>query len=203
MEIDYGNKILNAAIELFKSRGIVSVTMDDIAHKVGASKRTIYQTFRSKDEIISAIATIFFENQKKSYEDIRNAGNAIEELFLLLIHFQDLFETLHPRILYEIQKYYPDIWTMTLQHKNDNLLERVKQNLMRGIREKLYRADIDIEFTAKLRLEQIELAYNPFHFPQSKYPPNKVTEQLVSLYVFGLVTTEAHKKYLKKFHFNY
>ena len=92
---------------------------------------------------------------------------------------------------------------MTLQHKNDNLLERVKQNLMRGIREKLYRADIDIEFTAKLRLEQIELAYNPFHFPQSKYPPNKVTEQLVSLYVFGLVTTEAHKKYLKKFHFNY
>lgn len=203
MEIDYGNKILNTASEIFKKLGIVSVTMDDIAHKMGTSKRTIYQTFKSKDEIVTAIATIFFEAQKKSYEDIRNAGNAIEELFLLLIHFQDLFETLHPRILYEIQKYYPAIWAMILQHKKDNLHERIKQNLIRGINETLYRADIDIEFTAKLRLEQIELAYNPFHFPQSKFPLKKVTEQLVSLYVFGLVTTEAHKKYLKKFHFNY
>jgi len=191
--------ILNAADQLFKSRGIVSVTMDDIAHKMGASKKTIYQTYKSKDEIVTTLAKKFFQEQKEKYADMENASNALEELLLLLKHYQDLFEILQPRLIHEIQKYYPDIWTMTLKHKNDNLLERVKQNLVRGIKEKLYRDDIDVDFIAKLRATEIELAFNDYIFPKSHFPTFKIAEQLLKLYLFGIVNPETHKKYVRKF----
>ncbi len=199
MENDYGNKILNAASELFRSRGLASVTMDDIAHKLGVSKKTIYETYKSKDEIVSSIAKIFITEQRKRYVDMATASNAIEELLLLFKHLQDLFESLHPKITHEIQKYYPDIWAMILTHKNDELLEKIVRNLIRGIQKGHYQPDIDVDFTAKLILQQIELAYNSFHFPYAKYPINKVTEQLLKFYLFGIVTTNAHKKYLSKF----
>ncbi len=193
------DNILNAADQLFKSRGIVSVTMDDIAHKMGASKKTIYQTYKSKDEIVTTLAKKFFQEQKEKYADMENASSALEELLLLLKHYQDLFEILQPRLIHEIQKYYPDIWTMTLKHKNDNLLERVKQNLVRGIKEKLYRDDIDVDFIAKLRATEIELAFNDYIFPNSHFPTFKIAEQLLKLYLFGIVNPETHKKYVRKF----
>jgi hypothetical protein len=130
---------------------------------------------------------------------MKNASSAIEELLLLLKHYQDLFETLQPRLIHEIQKYYPDIWTMILKHKNDNLLERVKQNLVRGIKEKLYRDDIDVDFIAKLRATEIELAFNNYIFPNSHFPITKKAEQLLKLYFFGIVTSETHKYYVRKF----
>lgn len=199
MKRGYDNKILSAADELFRNRGIVSVTMEDIAHKMGTSKKTIYQTYKSKDEIIATLAKKFFQEQKEKYADMKNASSAIEELLLLLKHYQDLFETLQPRLIHEIQKYYPDIWTMILKHKNDNLLERVKQNLVRGIKEKLYRDDIDVDFIAKLRATEIELAFNNYIFPNSHFPITKKAEQLLKLYFFGIVTSETHKYYVRKF----
>lgn len=193
------DNILNVADQLFKSRGIVSVTMDDIAHKMGISKKTIYQTYKSKDEIVSTLAKKFFQEQKEKYANMKNASSALEELLLLLKYLQDLFEILQPRLIHEIQKYYPDIWTMTLKNKNENLLERVKQNLVRGIKEKLYRDDIDVDFIAKIRAAEIELAFNDYIFPKSHFPKSKIAEQLLNLYLFGIVNIETHKKYVHKF----
>lgn len=199
MHIDYGDRILNCAADLFRARGIVSVTVDDIAHKAGISKRTLYESFKSKEELLTTITNKFINEQRKSYEDIVRAGNAIEELLMLFKHFQDLFDNLHPKIIFEIQKYYPEIWGLLLIHKDNELLDKIRANLSRGIREGIYQSDIDIDLIAKLRLDEIELAYNSSHFPHEKYNMRKITEQLLKIFLFGTATSTAHKKYLSKF----
>lgn len=198
MYIDYENRILNCAAELFSTWGIVSVTMDDIAHKVGASKKTIYDSFHSKEEMLTIIINKFIEEQRRRYADINNSVNAIEELLMLFKHFQDLFDCLHPKIVFEIQKYYPEIWAKLQSHKNNELLEKIKSNLERGIREGLYQPDIDINFIAKLKLNELEFAYNPSQFPHEKYTTWKITEQLLKIFLFGTATSVAHKKFLLK-----
>jgi AcrR family transcriptional regulator len=199
MEVDYENRILDAAKEMFQQRGIAGVTMDDVSHKAGISKKTIYEFYRSKDEIIRILATRFIKKQKKSYQDLEKASNAIEELLMLFQHFQILFDSLHPKAVYEIQKYYPEIWSIIRTHKTADLLKKIKRNLVRGIGEKLYQEGIDIDFVAKLRLQEIEIAYDPFYFSHEEYPINKITEQLFKLFLFGVVTSEVHNKYFEKF----
>lgn len=65
MKIDYGDNFLNVSAELFKNNGLHNTTMDDIAHEMRISKKTIYKKYRSKNELLSKIANIFFMNYEK------------------------------------------------------------------------------------------------------------------------------------------
>jgi len=185
MKTDYGDNILNVSAELFKKNGLHSTTMDDIAHEMRISKKTIYKKYRSKKEILSNIASIFFMNYEKRYENLKGAKNAVKELLLLLQYLTDFFSYLHPRIIFDIKKYYPEIWKMFLKHSDNVILENIKQNLKRGIEEGVFRKEININLVAKLTVEQIQLAFDPTLFPHDQYPLNETLQQLLKMYLFG------------------
>ncbi len=186
MKIDYGDNFLNVSAELFKNNGLHNTTMDDIAHEMRISKKTIYKKYRSKNELLSKIANIFFMNYEKRYENLKGAKNAVEELLLLLQYLTDFFSDLHPRIIFDIKKYYSEIWKMFLNHSDNVILENIKQNLKRGIKEGIYRKEININLVAKLTVEQIQLAFDPTLFPHYHYPLNETLQQLLKMYLFGI-----------------
>ncbi|HEX6193727.1 MAG TPA: helix-turn-helix domain-containing protein, partial [Chitinophagaceae bacterium] len=53
--MDTKERIQNKAEELFMQFGIRSVSMDDIANNLGMSKKTVYQYFVDKDELVEAV----------------------------------------------------------------------------------------------------------------------------------------------------
>ena len=53
--MDIRDRIIEGAAELFKTYGIKSVTMDSLANQFGMSKRTIYEVFSDKDELLMAV----------------------------------------------------------------------------------------------------------------------------------------------------
>ena len=200
MEIDYGNKILNAAIELFKSRGIVSVTMDDISKTLAISKKTLYQYFRDKDDIVTVTTNFLIEIDKSEFFSIRNNSvNAIDELFQVSHCIRDKIGNMNPGLLFDLQKYHHEAWKLYVSYKEDVMLDFVAESIKQGIIEGYFRKELDPDIIARWRLEQVQMAFDNHIFPKDKFDFKDVQLHLFDHFVQGIITDKGRKllnKYL-------
>jgi len=188
------DRIKQKAHDLFMQYGVRSVTMDEIAVQMGASKKTIYQYYADKDELVEAVmADIIKYNQDCCMKDKSTAKDAIHEVFLAIDMMQEMFQNMNPAILHELEKYYPASFEKFKQHKYSFLYKVLKENLERGIAEELYRDDMDIDIMIKLRLETMMLPFNQTLFPKSKYSLMKIEVEFTTNFLFGLATIKGHK----------
>ena len=191
-------KILLGAQELFFKYGIKSITMDDIAKHLSMSKKTIYQYFADKDELVEAvIADKIKYNQDCCIKDKSQAKDAVHEVFLAIEMMQDMFQNMNPSVIYDMEKFHPKAYNIFRQHKYNFLYKVLKQNIERGIKEELYRQDMNIDVIVKARLEGMMLAFNQQLFPQNKYSLVYVETQLTEHFLFGLASPKGYKLILK------
>jgi AcrR family transcriptional regulator len=188
------SRIKQKAHDLFMQYGVRSVTMDEIAVQMGVSKKTIYQYYADKDELVDAVMLeILNANQECCLKDRQTAKDAIHEVFLAIEIMQDMFEDMNPSILFELEKYYPKSFERFKQHKYSFLYQMLKENLERGIAEELYRKEIDIDINIKLRLEVMMMPFNQNIFPKNKYSLIKVATEFTTNFLFGLATIKGYK----------
>lgn len=192
------DRIKLKAHDLVMQYGIRSVSMDDIASSLGMSKKTIYQYFADKDELVEAvIADKINVNQDCCLQDRSKAKDAIHEVFLAIEMMQDMFENMNPAVIYDMEKFHPKAYAHFTQHKSNFLYKILRENIERGIQEELYRPDVDADIMVKLRLESMMLAFNQHVFPQSKYSMIHVETELTEHFLFGLASQKGHKLILK------
>ena len=198
--MDYGDRILNTASELFFKYGLRNVTMDDIAHELGMSKKTLYQAYKNKRDIVETITKKFLTNHEKEYELlVTEAKEAVEELLKLMENLNYIFERLNPRMIFDMQRHFPEAWQKFKEHKYNFILRKIIDNLNRGVQENLYRKDIQVEIIGRMRLEQIQIALDPMIFPPEKFSIKEIHRQLLLQYLHGITTLKGHKlinKYL-------
>ena len=192
------NRIKQKADELFRSYGIKSVTMDEIATRLGVSKKTIYQSFADKDELVDeVVCDLLHHNQACCNKDKAAAKDAIHEVFLAMEMVQQMFENMNPVILYDIERNHSGTFSKFLEHKNQFLLQVIKENIERGKKEELYRADVNTDVISRIRLETMFLPFNPEIFPKSKFNLVELERQLIEHFLFGVATIKGHKLILK------
>ena len=126
--------------------GLRSVTMDEIAVQLGVSKKTLYQYYADKDELVDAvIIDVLGTNRDNCIKDRSMAKNAIHEVFLAIDMMQEMFQDMNPSVLFELERYYPKAFEKFIQHKYSFLYKVLTENIERGIEEELYRNDFDTE----------------------------------------------------------
>lgn len=198
---DTKDRIKYAAHKLVMLYSIRSVSMDDIAASMGMSKKTIYHYYKDKDELIEVVVDgVLEQTQASCNADRANANNAVHEIFLAMDMLAQLFRTMNPSILFDMQKYHPAAFQKFLKHKNEYIFEMMKQNLERGLREELYREEINIEIMSRFRVDSMFIPFNPEFHRQLKYSLLEIEQQIITHFLFGLVTLKGYKmvmKYLK------
>lgn len=182
--------------------GFRSVTMDEIAGQLGVSKKTLYQFFEDKDALVEAVmqAELAYM-QTQCRKQTTESQNAIEEIFMDMDAIEPVMDALNPQILFDLEKFYPKTFEKFKKHKNTFLLEITKKNLQRGIREELYRAEIDIDIIARFRLESAFIAFLPDVFSYGKYSLFRVATEILHHYLYGLATPKGKKlidKYIEQ-----
>lgn len=195
-------RIQQKAEELFYRYGIRSVTMDEIAGQLGISKKTIYQSFADKEELVFAVFNKhMIESKDCCVADKEAADNAVHEIFLALDMMEDMLKTLNPYILYDLEKFHPAVFQKFKEYKNDFLYKMIMENLERGIAEELYRPDIDVEILTRFRIGTLMLSANVDIFPKNKFTLIEVEKQLLLHFLHGVTTTKGGKlmqKYLQQ-----
>ncbi|MFZ1370281.1 MAG: TetR/AcrR family transcriptional regulator [Ferruginibacter sp.] len=197
-ESDTKQRIRNAAHDLVMQYSIRSVSMDDIAANLGMSKKTIYQYFKDKDELVEAVVDdVIDTNQCICNTDREKADNAIHEIFLVMDMMVEMFKTMNPSILFDMQKYHQAAFMKFQKHRNEYLYNVCRQNLERGIREELFRPEINVEIMARYRVETMLTAFNPDFQRYLKKSLLEIEEEIIIHYLFGLVTLKGYKLVLK------
>jgi AcrR family transcriptional regulator len=195
-------RIQQKAEELFKRFGIRSVTMDEISYQLGISKKTLYQSFTDKEEIVTAVFDrMMDENKSKCVMDKQLAENAIHEVFLAFDHVLQMFTEMNPAIIFDLHKYHPNVYAKFHAYKYEFLYNVIKDNLNRGVKEELYRAEINIDVMTRYRIESSMLAFNTEIFPQSKKDLAGVEREIMEHFLFGLATSKGTKliqKYIQQ-----
>jgi len=197
-EIDNKERIKIQATDLFMRYGIRSVSMDDIANNLGMSKKTIYQYYADKDELVDAVINDeITHNENCCQADINQSDNAVHELFLAMDMVLEMFKSMNPSVLYDMEKYHPRAFQKFLKHKNDYLYNVIRENLIRGIKEDLYRDDINIDIISRFRVEIVLLPFNPAFQAKVKHNLAEIEEEIILHYLFGLVNMKGYKLILK------
>jgi AcrR family transcriptional regulator len=197
-DTDTKSRIQKAAHDLVMQYGIRSVSMDDIAANLGISKKTIYQYFQDKDELIEAVVDeVIDTNQCACNADISRSENAVHEIFLVMEMMAEMLKTMNPFILHDMQKYHPAAFSKFKKHKNEFLYNICTQNLLRGIKEELYRPEIEVDILCRYRVETLFIPFNP-EFQQSlKLSLAKIEEEILMHFLFGLVSQKGYKLIIK------
>ena len=75
-------KIVKTAMGFFTKRGVRAVTMDDVAHKLGISKRTIYELYETKEDLLYEVVVAHFKQRQASMADVLSRCSDVMEILL-------------------------------------------------------------------------------------------------------------------------
>src|ERR1700733_12146733 len=171
-------RIVSGSEELFLKAGIKSVTMDDIATHLGMSKKTIYQFFKDKNELVFALVKKkLHDDECQMAEIISQSGNVIEEMINMMKCSEEIFSRINPIVIHDMQKYHPDAWKQFQNFKADVLIRTLEELLTKGIKQGYIRPDIDVRILARMRVNQVELGFNTAIFPVAEFSTWKVQYQ--------------------------
>jgi len=181
-------RILQKAMELFMRYGIRAITMDEIARTMGISKKTIYQYFADKDEIVYETCLNHVAQECMTWEKLSHAQNALEEAHIIMeMMIEDMQDT-NPAVVYELNRYHPRAYALIEQMKEHTIKPNILAHLKRGVAEGYFRDDINVELMTNFRTSIFELGLNPAVFPPAKYKLIDIFNALNEHFVRGILT---------------
>jgi AcrR family transcriptional regulator len=139
-------RIIEEAANMFRTYGIRAVTMDMLATQMGMSKRTIYEIFRDKEELLAGVMRWMEGKQADLIKDcLANSENVIEAIFRMMDTMLSHYRKMSPAFKLDIKKYHNEMKKIG-RHAADPF-ENSKEILGRGVKEGLFRDDIDLDIT--------------------------------------------------------
>lgn len=144
-------KIIAKASDLFLKLGFKSVTMDDIAGEMCISKKTIYKYFCNKEVLVQESTSMVHTQVHEIIDTIVAKNyNAIHENFEIREMFRDMFKNnTDTSPIYQLKKHYPEIYQNVLSKEIEQCTQYFRVNIEKGIREGLYREDLNIDIYVK------------------------------------------------------
>lgn len=151
-------KYIKKVIEVLKQDGL-RLSIDEVAVKMNITKKTLYNHFSSKEELIKECILSISSDMQEAISNLDNTDNsAIENLRKGFSEITLLFETLSPVFFYDIMRMNPNEAAAEHLIGSGLFQKKMAANLQQGIKEGTYRDDIDIENISRY------LSYSVFGF---------------------------------------
>lgn len=189
MENDYKIELTKMIAEVFMRLGVRSVNMDDIARNLSISKKTLYKYFKDKSDIVSQVTQTLIQGEECAMRGIIEASeNAIDEIIRISEFANQMLKQMHPSVMFDLRKYYPESFKIFYNHKNVFIAQSVKENLNRGIKESLYRDNLDPEIIARLYLAKIDAIWDSEMFPSTEYTFAQIHLEMIRYHIRGIAS---------------
>ncbi len=188
-------KILNTSNDLFLSYGFKSVTMDDIAKKLGMSKKTIYTYYKTKTDLVKACVMDVFSQISTGIDLICSIdNNPIEELFNIKTFVLNHLKSEKSSPLFQLKKYYPKFFNELQKKQFEVMHECVQENLKRGISSNTYRKDIDIDFISRIYFSGVTVIKDIELFPKGEQNMKGLMTDYLDYHIRAIATEKGIKK---------
>ena len=189
------DQILIKATDMFLTLGFKSVTMDDIAAEMGISKKTIYQHYSNKDQLVKESTLHLFETISCGIDAICAIGNnPVEELFLIKDFVMKNLKNESASPIYQLQKYYPKIHKTLMMRQFDKMGDCVIVNLEKGIAQGLFRKEINTPLIARFYFAGMTSLKDTEIFNPEQFTSKEVQVSYLEYHLRGICTEHGIQK---------
>lgn len=189
--------IIQTAAAKFEQFGIRSVSIDDICNELRISKKTFYQIFPKKEDLVEAVLQFQVSFIIEKFQKLYKGKNAIDSLILIIKevkkHSGNDYTTFH----YDLEKYYPVIFNQYKEMKSEWIRVSFEENLRQGIAEGYYREDLDIELSSIFHAVQLKNSYKDIAAHIPKISMRRINDFYIDV-VVRLITNEKGLKYVEE-----
>jgi len=192
-------RIITEAFQMFMKFGIRSVTMDQISGHMGISKRTLYEIFREKNELLRE-GLVYFTNVRRAEakQIIESSGNVIEAIYILTRNGEEMRKQINPMFFEDIRKYFPDIHHNLTNEGRKREYGFTLQLLKRGVGEGLFIEDLELDMVNTFIHQMMDIVMKEEVFPKDRYTNSDIFENIMMPYLSG-ISTEKGKKQIQKY----
>ncbi|MCZ2222585.1 MAG: TetR/AcrR family transcriptional regulator [Chitinophagales bacterium] len=187
-------RIVEESQKLFMTYGIRSISMDEIAQRLGISKKTIYQYYKDKDELVNeVIEAQIQQNECISKHHTNCCNNSIHEVFLAMETVEEMLKSMNPILLFDLKKYHPSAYKKLSDFKFHFFYTIVKNNIERGIQEGLYREDVNADIISRFRVASIFMVLDNESLKPNEYAISDIMWEITYLFLYGVATSKGLK----------
>ena len=198
---DIKDEILKIAIARMQRVGIRSVSIDDICHEMGMSKKTFYVYLASKDDLVQAILR---EHEQKVAHGLNNALSK-RSVTQVIVEWAKIAKSTQkkdsktPPMMYDLEKYYPQLFAVHKKVMRQTTEKILVQFLEKGIVERIFRAEIDVDVVAMMFLDmQYRLLDLMAGGQMSKEELYRIGRQRMDIMMRGILTQEGFETLRKQ-----
>lgn len=187
--MDNRNRIIEVAAELFRTYGIKSVTMDSLANHLGMSKRTIYEVFSDKDELLIGVLVWMGEKQKELVKQVlEESENAIVAVFKLLERNRDHFQQMSPSFQSDMKKFHHALLIKKADKYEIPDYRSNEEVIQRGIKENLFRKELNTELVNRCLFYMARSVMDNELYPFEQFSRHDVIRNVLITYLRGIST---------------
>jgi len=192
--MDTKERIITESLKLFTRYGIRSITMDTIAEHLGISKRTIYELFKTKDELLENCLNYKIAEEEKSNKEILLQSNNVVEAFLLYIKkSMQVMSSITPMFFHDAKKYHSEVFRSKGREREKKDYEKIVGFIQQGKQEGYIKQAINEDIIAKLMKEQFKIIGNDEIFPPDKYSKAEIFKNIAINFIRGIATEKGIK----------
>ncbi len=181
-------KYIRAVFNLYKEKGL-RLNMEQIAEELHITKKTLYNNFENKDDMLKTVVGYFFQGlDAKVMESLKQSENAIEALFSAAITIQNEIDSLGDVLLSDVVKENVDLFVHS--NRTSFYSKVIRENLQRGIEEKLYRSDMDVDNTTLFYTSVVEVFYKKDNTNKLFKRSSAFYSELIKYHLYAIVRTE-------------
>ena len=191
-------KLIQVALEQFLVYGIRAVTMDEIARQAGVSKKTIYEEFSSKEELVNASFDTALNEDECAFEKMmKDYEGAVDHLLRMTRYLRERFSSMNPLVLQELQRFYPKCWRKLENFKKEHAWKGIVEVLENGKASGDFRKEINAEILAFMRLEQITSSFSG-NILNGKFSMLDFQLQVLDHFIHGILSDQGRINYYNK-----
>lgn len=188
-------RIIEETASLFLKQGVRGITMSEIARSMGISKRTLYEHFANKEQLLAACMDFWHEESCRMYEKVKASdANPMEVIHQQFRQAVIALAQIHPSLMSDIRKYHPVVWKKQYKQMHENRLaftiafiEMVK---MQGF----FRLEQNSEITTRLLFAQVDLLHDTELFPPTRFSKADIFREIIFGFIRGISTEKGLKE---------
>lgn len=185
------------ALEVYMKYGVKSMTMDEMARQVGVSKKTIYQYVSDKNDLVEQCIKCGQMMDIEMIKLIKSENeNAIDEVLAISKFVGEEINKVHPSIFFDLAKYHPSAMKMMICHKDEFIRDTVRENLIKGIKQGMYRENLNVDIISKVYLSTMDNILVGDLFDPTSISPEEVYSEVFRYHIRG-IANEKGMAYLK------
>ncbi|MFN4973290.1 MAG: TetR/AcrR family transcriptional regulator [Bacteroidota bacterium] len=194
-EQDVKNKILSESQQLFLRYGFKSITMDDISRELGISKKTLYQFFTDKNELVHQCVDHYLHNLNSMCNQITVVKDvdAIEVMLRIAEQVRQMIRQVNPSSLFDLKKYFKPAWDKLEADRRGFIKQLIKENLEHGIKKGLYRKDLDTEITANIYIHLTGLLTDPDNYEHHGMDIRTMQIEIIKYHLRSICTAKGQE----------